>query len=89
MKTALIATMALFLVACAPMAFSGTAKASDAPPCSQSLIGTQSIIHLDGYQSLTTGIVVSQDGSGVVVRLDSTGKLYFYPQARLSGIEQL
>jgi len=51
--------------------------------------GRHVAVHLDGNTGLTTGTLVRLDSTGVIVRLDATGKLYFYPQSRISGIEQL
>lgn len=63
--------------------------ASPQPSDSDLLIGQVVIVHLDSNSQAVTATVVSESASGVLVRIQATGKLYFYPQSRLSGLEQL
>lgn len=75
----------MILTACSP----GFAVAKDLDAANNALIGTIVIVHLDANSQYTTGTLVEQSPQGVLVRLQATGKLYFYPSHRLSGLEQL
>lgn len=80
--TALVFTL---FTACSP----GFATASQAALQDPQLVGQVVLVHLDDNAQQVAGTVISLNETGVLIRLQSTNKMYFYPLHRVSGVEQL
>jgi hypothetical protein len=87
MRLAILPFFFLAACTCARFVEIGPAQARASEGNNNTMIGMAVIVHLDSNQQYVGGTLVSNTDEGVTVRL-SNGKFYFYPNHRVSGVEQ-